>query len=438
MFVQPILNANGNRLDRTKGDKIFIFFFLNERIKSNRSVNLEAIRKETAQEFVKKQKTRIVYQVTQNIENTQRKYSSVLDGNAGELNASKILAIIKKEKVNNVKPKVNVIFLITHKTGSLTVTNVLQRFAKSHHLKVALPKCDHRFCYPRKFETSFLYKPYFDNKYNMLFNHAVFHKKNMLSIMENNNAKIATIIREPFSQFDSTSDYFNIRKFYKLNNETPVMDAFFENSNEELKKTVLSFNPLNDTHGAFSLAKNPNSFDLGFDVWNESSEYIQSVIKSIKQDFHLVMIMEYMKESFVLLKIELFWNLEDVTFNVHNAREKKVKNTNDKEKIKNRVYSWNKLNAELYNFFNKIFCEKVKNAGNDFEIDVQKLKIMNKNIKERCSTESSKVSAETILKYLIMERENNIRNNFNKFGYVKCIEILANDIEFKKWFKIFF
>ena len=328
-----------------------------------------------------------------------------------------------------MKPAENVIFLKTHKTGSSTVTNVMQRFAKSHRLNVALPKCDHRFCYPHKFEERFLDRHYANKKYNMLFSHAVFHKENMLEIMATNNTKIVTIIREPYSQYDSAAQYFNYRKFYKLKNDTPVLDAFFEHSDDELRKIVQSFNPLNDSGGAYSLAKNPNAFDMGFDVWNETPEYIKNVLDSIRRDFHLVMIMEYMEESFILLKNELCWKLEDVIFYVHNARKNKVESTAHSQRVRERVLAWNKLDAAIYSHFNQTFWQKVRNSNAKFDIDVKKLKELNKSVSERCSTANK---GNSLAFSMIHRNRNEPWNNANK-----CADILANEIEFTNWFRLY-
>ena len=255
------------------------------------------------------------------------------------------------------------------------MTNVMQRFAKSHNLNVALPLCEHRFCYPNKFNEGFLYEHKENETYNMLFNHAVFVKENMLKIM-NYDAKIVTIIREPYSQFDSAAQYFNYRKFYNLSSGSPLLDEFFIKSDESLRKIVQSAD-LSDGEGAFSSAKNPNAFDLGFDVWNESTEYIESVLDSLKQDFDLVMIMEYMEESLVLLKNELSWELEDVVFHVHNARTFKSKNTKNIKRIRERVLNWNKLDAAIYKHFNNTFWVKIKNSPPAFHADVKRLKELN-------------------------------------------------------------
>ena len=43
-------------------------------------------------------------------------------------------------KVGSCKPRHKVMFLKTHKTGSSTITNVLNRYADEHNLTIALPR----------------------------------------------------------------------------------------------------------------------------------------------------------------------------------------------------------------------------------------------------------------------------------------------------------
>ena len=316
------------------------------------------------------------------------------------------------------------IFLKTHKTGSSTVTNIMQRFAKSRGLNVALPKCEHRFCYPNKFDETFLFEHKENETYNMLFNHAVFHKKKMLKIMAPQNTKLVTIIREPFSQFDSAAQYLNFRKFYNISENAPILDEFFKIPEESLKRFLQSAD-LTEGEGAFALAKNPNAFDLGFNVWNETPKYIEDVLHSIKQDFHLVMIMEYMEESLVLLKNELNWDLEDVVFYVHNARKFKEKNTNDIKSVRKQILNWNKLDAAIYNHFNETLWVKIKNSPPEFHEDVKKLKEWNQHLLNYCTL------------YKVTQVSHSLTNKYKeKTGGNLCADLLKEDIPFTSWFKI--
>ncbi|XP_065655571.1 galactose-3-O-sulfotransferase 3-like isoform X2 [Hydra vulgaris] len=317
----------------------------------------------------------------------------------------------------------NIIFLKTHKTGSTTVTNVMQRYSKLNGLKPALPFCDHRFCYPSKFDDTFLFKHSNKDKYNIIFNHAVFNKENMIKIMASNNTKIVTIIREPYSQLESTANYFNFRKFYSLRKDLPLLEALFKMSDEDLKRFLHSSDPTMG-EGAFYLTKNPNSFDMGFDVWNDSSEYIDIVIRRIERDFNLVMITEYMEESLVLLKNELMWDLKDVIFCVHNARTTKVQSPENIEKVRHRVFQWNKLDYSIYNHFNETFWLKVKSLSPQFESEVRKLKQWNRYLHNHCRfNKSSKFSI-----FLINDYYKRCKGNF-------CIDFKTDEVAFTDWFK---
>ncbi|XP_047143592.1 galactose-3-O-sulfotransferase 3 isoform X1 [Hydra vulgaris] len=316
----------------------------------------------------------------------------------------------------------NVIFLKTHKTGSSTVTNVLQRYAKLNNLNVALPQCDHRFCYPKKFDESYIYKHKTRDTYNMLFNHAVFDKEKMLNIMAP-NTKIVTIIREPYAQFDSAAQYLNFKLYFNLTGRLPLLDEFFELSEDFLKRLIQSTDPA-ESESAFALAKNPNAFDLGFDVWEETPEYIESVLKSISRDFDLVMITEYMEESLVLLKNELNWNLEDVVFFSHNARQFKEKNTNDIENVTRKILNWNKIDAAIYKHFNQTFWTKIANSPPDFYTDVNKLKEWNRDLVNQCTGKKTTESSTYLTK-----------SYFEKTRGSLCYDIIREEIPFTIWFK---
>ncbi|XP_065659230.1 galactose-3-O-sulfotransferase 3 isoform X2 [Hydra vulgaris] len=317
----------------------------------------------------------------------------------------------------------NVIFLKTHKTGSSTVTNIIQRYAKLHHLKAALPLCYHRFCYPNKFKEAYLYEHKKGDTYNVIFNHAVFHKENMKKLMNPQSTKIITIIREPYSQFDSIAQYLNFKKHYNLSGNLPLLDEFFELPEQYLKK-ILQTVDLRDGEGSFALVKNPNAFDLGFDVWNETDEYIKSVLTSITRDFDLVMIMEYMEESLILLKNELNWKLEDVVFKVHNARTYKENNTINVENLRKKILNWSKLDTAIYNQFNKTFWAKVNNSAPNFYEEVDKLKILNYNLVNHCRRiKVTAVSSSLTRKY------------YDKTKTNLCTDVMKEEIPFTMWFK---
>lgn len=69
----------------------------------------------------------------------------------------------------------NVMFLKTHKTGSSTITSILNRYADLHELTMLLPKNKlNRFMWPQLFKATSVERTYLikDTQANMLANHA--------------------------------------------------------------------------------------------------------------------------------------------------------------------------------------------------------------------------------------------------------------------------
>ena len=105
------------------------------------------------------------------------------------------------------KPVKNVIFLKTHKTGSSTIINIMQRFAHRNNLTVALPDKNHFLGWPNLFHESYVFEHTKNKTYNIICNHAIFHRERMLKIMKSNETKIVTIVRDPLYQFESAAVY---------------------------------------------------------------------------------------------------------------------------------------------------------------------------------------------------------------------------------------
>ena len=223
------------------------------------------------------------------------------------------------------EPVKNVVFLKTHKTGSSTVTNIFQRYCDRRNLSMALPGLPelHRFGYPNIFETKYIFEHKPDKKYDILTNHARYHRKNMDSIMRDPaKTKYVTIVRDPLYHLESCAVYQRFDKVLNLSKEN-IVDEFL-NKTERDEQGILNLY-LNSRDKHIHAIKNQNAFDLGFDPWNQDAANIAKVIDTVEKEFQLVMVSDYMLESLVLLKDELCWNLEDVVFFTLNKRPKKLR-----------------------------------------------------------------------------------------------------------------
>ena len=128
--------------------------------------------------------------------------------------------------------------------------------------------------------------------------------------------------------------------------------------------------------------KNPNAFDLGFDQWSEYPAEIKKIVAKVQNDFHLVMISEYMMESLLLLKDELCWDLSDIVFFTMNKRPNKFrKDVSAKSKT---IRKWSRIDYALYDHFNKTLWQKIAAKGETFQEELKTLKQMKKDLEALC------------------------------------------------------
>ena len=204
------------------------------------------------------------------------------------------------------KSQERVLFLKTHKTGSSTVTNVLNRYTDNNNLTMLLPRYMQlgTFYWPHRFRT--IYARVKRNSLpNVLANHARFNQKPMNEIFPRSTTNYITILRDPIAQWESSFSYF---RFASLLNITGpgVKDSigYFLKNPPSIKWTVEK----GPRHEVSALLKNPQSFDLGFDnTENVDSAMIKSFIKTVESNFDLVLIMEHFEESMTLLKRRMCW-----------------------------------------------------------------------------------------------------------------------------------
>ena len=289
-----------------------------------------------------------------------------------------IIRSLNKYKTTCGRPTTEAIFLKTHKTGSSTIINIIQRYASNHNLKIALPHPSHFLGWPYRFNPSRHVFEYSDGvAYNFICNHAKYDKVQMSRVFAR-APKIITIVRDPLYQFESCAVYFNFKHYYKLPNRTNVIDAFFEKNQteiHELFKKPKSHNML--------LVKNPIAHDLNFDIWNQTDAAIAAILKKVKTDFHLILISDYMMESMLLLKDEFCWQLEDIVYFTMNKRPDKLRQkppANAREKVR----AWNKIDYVIFDYVNKTFWEKVRAAGPRFQHELSQLKQLQKDLDYTC------------------------------------------------------
>ncbi|CBY19207.1 unnamed protein product [Oikopleura dioica] len=273
---------------------------------------------------------------------------------------------IPYEDVNDegeCKPKRHFVFHKKHKCGSTAFRFIFQAYAHKHSL-IGANSMIGPFLggYPGRFDPRFVGKRYATYDYSA--SHVRFDAKAFQSVFPKDTVYL-TVIRSPLEHYESTFNFFYARHH--------TLESAMEREND-LCVGGMPFaavsgwdsSPIDYLRAApakwnmsipwASRGRNFQAFELGWDVDNESQEYVDGGLLAMENDFDLVMISNYFFESLVLLKQELCMG-EGIGLQIH-------------------------LYVAIYNHFNKTFWQRVETYGRDkMKKDVEHLK----KIYEQCA-----------------------------------------------------
>ncbi|CAG5124926.1 unnamed protein product [Candidula unifasciata] len=293
------------------------------------------------------------------------------------------------------QPVSNIAFVKTHKAGSSTIANILQRYGLTHNLNFALPNTrSHVYAYnyiskPGEILTKekiIALAP--GQEYNILYNHAIYNRTAFRDIMPCNTSYI-TILRQPFQQFVSAFEYYHIDRAFALRNADIL--------NESNPISTYLANPIKYERGVsyFSYIRNKQAEDLGMgrEEWF-SSEKEHAYIAQMDRDFSLVMIMEYFDESLLLLKRQLCWEIKDVLYIPKNTNKHKPdRNFTILDYQRHRNISH--LDYSLYNHYLAIFQNKLNSLGDDFHQELANFRQLLGHVKQSCLQNTTFYARET-------------------------------------------
>ena len=252
-------------------------------------------------------------------------------------------------------PKVDIMFMKTHKTASSTLLNILFRFGEKHRLKFAFPSSRNDFSYPSTFHRLQVkdYKP--GMCFNIICNHMRFNATEVAKVLPMDTTYI-TILRDPAELFESSFHYFH--NLVPLTWTIPGEDKFAEFLRDP--KYYYDSNGYNSFY-----LKNLLFFDLGQDNNLEPSDpHVEAGIQAITKRFQLVMLVEYFDESLILLKDILCWEMDDLLFFKLNARMDSTVSKMTPE-LRAKALEWNTADWKLYRHFNATFWRKVDAYGRE-------------------------------------------------------------------------
>ncbi|KAM4040790.1 galactose-3-O-sulfotransferase 2-like [Anomaloglossus baeobatrachus] len=279
-------------------------------------------------------------------------------------------AFRNKRDTKSCQPKNNIFFLKTHKTASSSIMNILFRYGEFHNLTFAFPTEGASYAYANFFKTSFVngFSDQSKKIFNIMCHHLRFDYTEIKKVMPEDTFYF-TILRNPISQMESSFSYF--KDFTAFKNATNL-DDFLQNSKIFYKDTK-----------DISFFKNLLTFDLGFELDGSPG---QSVLAWHAMDniFDLVIITEYYDESLILLKDALCWSFYDVLSFPLNSRSNNTRKTLTLE-TQEKVKSWNRLDWEMYTYFNNSFWKRVQTFGVErMERELKELKRIKTVMFDKC------------------------------------------------------
>ncbi|XP_028317940.1 galactosylceramide sulfotransferase [Gouania willdenowi] len=333
-------------------------------------------------------------------------------------------------KSNKCSPKMNIMFMKTHKTASSTILNILFRFGEKHKLKFALPDGRNDFFYPSPFLCSQVkdYQP--GQCFNVVCNHMRFDHHEVSKLLPPDSVYF-TILRNPVDLFESSFHYYRraIPLTWKIGGENKLL--------EFLNNPLNFYSP--QAYNSFYL-RNLLNFDFGFDNNLEADDaHVTTNIQYLSKRFDLVLIAEYFEESLILLKDLLCWTWEDVLYFKQNSRERSSVSKLSPE-MRNKAAQWNGADWRLYQHFNSTFWARVEAYGRDrMEKEVNLLRRGNARMKDICIEGEGAVKAQKIQDRRFMPWQPlgessimgyNLKTNVEPKNKAMCEKLLTPEIQY--------
>ena len=299
---------------------------------------------------------------------------------------------LKKFRGKVCREQRHFVFIKTMKCATQTVVQIMRRFGYIRELNFVMPRKENiYFGWPFIFEEGD-YRPS-KKPFNALVEHAIYNKDMMTKLMPNNTVYI-TILREPWSHFRSTFNYFNLAEIAKVTGRDKIT---------EYLKNIEVYESLYKSHegspkrycipDGFSVTKNllshcvgmPTGFPPGTKNITSDLNAVKKYIQSLDESFLLVMIMEYFHESLVMLKRLMCWSFKDIVYHIENLGNY-TKDSRPNEENVNIYKAWSKLDYMLYDHFNKSFWKLVRKQGKtDFIREVKEFTKVQNQVTKFCS-----------------------------------------------------
>ncbi|XP_038071336.1 galactose-3-O-sulfotransferase 2-like [Patiria miniata] len=298
-------------------------------------------------------------------------------------------------------PQVNLVFVKTHKTGSTTLSHIINRFGYTRGLSFAINKKSvhnghlgyiplgkdsprETFLPPIGVSKYAITK----FKYNLMTVHVRYDRAAIDSFMKS-PTRYVTILRDPGFQFESAFSHFQFDDAF-LTQEKKVYStatsrlARFLDAASFYRERLKHLNWEGQKGLRWYYAKNNQMYDLGLDhTYHTDQEVVDAYIRKLEAELDLVLITEYYDESLLLLKSMMCWDTDDVLYVAKNMRPPTSADTVP-ESLRARMRKWNAVDAKLHAHFNRSLWERIERYGPAFQSDLAKFREELESVFQSC------------------------------------------------------
>ena len=345
-----------------------------------------------------------------------------------------IYFLYRSEDAPCTKTQMKLVFLKTHKTGSSTITSILNRFADIKEIDIALPRISPRFDWPKEFShktvdrTRLIYK-----KANILCNHLVFNKKELEKIMYP-DFKLITIVRNPVDRFYSMFHYGNFEGVYKLKLSEDPVETFFNNISKYYRKFYSPADP--ELHFKETLLRNGMAFDLNYQRFHkDNNKTFKDFVHYVDATFDFVLVNELFDEGLLILKKLMCWTLMDIVYSskLVNPKLQSTKAMLSRD-IKKKINQWSSQDFIIHNHFKKKLQKLIsKQPEEKFEEEVFKFRRLNKLVSRYC-TDNSTDNLLEVGEYLYEIREEQSEEFANRPACF-CLKLMRSESQYINYFE---
>ncbi|XP_060066897.1 galactose-3-O-sulfotransferase 2-like [Ylistrum balloti] len=270
----------------------------------------------------------------------------------------------------------HIVFLKVHKAASSTVQNIFMRFGAVRNLVFMLPKSNSNvISLTNSVSEQNVLHPPIGRRYDILCCHVIYNKSAMQTIMPKDTVYVG-LVRHPFGQFLSTIRYFHPKEFFNISGPHKLK-TFLYNPTRYVQRSAVG-----------NFLNNRMAYEFNFPHFlfvNKNKSSIQTYLRKLEKEFHMVLVADFLDESLILMRRLLGWQLKDIIHRrINDGKYWFTKVPKMKTAIKELHKQWAALDYALYDFFNKRLSEKIKSEGQDFQKELLYFKRIQRDVESFC------------------------------------------------------